>query len=168
MTLNAPDPNIGSPRLRDGWMRDHIVAVAYAELGATDPVPYLRKAAPAYAPNDRPSWCGIWVRWVWLSSGLVVPEWEIGESNLDNLERTDDPEPGDLTQWRGPKGHQSLFRYRRDGKIFSLDANTIGTDREGKWSAACVAECERSEREVLAFYRAPIHSVNVDEGHSPR
>lgn len=130
--------------------RSAIVEIARVEIGSTDARRYIAEAAPVYAPTDRPSWCGIFVRWVWRRAGLDVPDWRMGSSNLSSLRKTADPKPADLVMWRGDLGHQSLFVREENGIVVSIDGNTTANGVSG-----VVAEKRRPRAEVLAFYESP-------------
>lgn len=144
-------------------IRERIINEAVACLGQTDSVPFIREAAPAYAPGDRPSWCGIFVRAMWLRAGLIVPPWVIGSSNIGYLRETRNPQPGDLIQWRGKAGHQSIFE-RFDGEysiLCSIDGN-VAVDCNYR-----VARKRRPRSEVLAYYTAPVDRVRDTEPAPP-
>jgi hypothetical protein len=141
------------------WTRDRILEVATSELGSTDARRYVSEAAPVYAPTDHPSWCGIFVRWVWRRSGLVVPAWKMSDANRWYLTRTTEPEPGDLVYWRGSLGHQSLFVARAGSEVISIDGNTTGRDKDGRLVFSVVAMKRRPASQVLAYYRAPVETA---------
>jgi GH25 family lysozyme M1 (1,4-beta-N-acetylmuramidase) len=146
--------------------RSRILAEARACLGMGGPEPWATEMGIKGALPST-SYCGLGVRAVWRRAGLVVPDWKIGSANLKGLVKTTSPEPGDLIQWRGDLGHQSLF-VRRDGSIVEgIDWNTTGKNLEGKLVASTVAEKRRASADVLAYYAAPIASAKVGPVPSP-
>jgi len=146
--------------------RSRILAEARACLGMGGPEPWATEMGIKSA-RPSTSYCGLGVRAVWRRAGLEVAGWKIGSANLKGLVKTTNPEPGDLIQWRGALGHQSLF-VRRDGSIVeSIDWNTTGKNIEGKLVASTVAEKRRASADVLAYYSAPVASVKVGPVPSP-
>jgi len=146
--------------------RERILAAARATIGATGPEPWAREAGVKGA-SPSVSWCGLWVRAIWRRAGLVVPDWVTSEGNVHYLTRTTDPLPGDLVCWRGGKGHQSLFDRREGGRVWSVDANTEIRDADGTPVYGVVAERERPESEVYAYYSAPLESVAQQPADGP-
>lgn len=143
--------------------------LAALEDGSDDPRPYIQEAAPAYGPEDTPSWCGIFVRCMWQRAELEVLPWAIGSANLGYLTRTSFPEPGDLVAFKGRLGHQALFdRFDEDGRsLWTWDGNT--TDAAG--NPGRVAHRKRPKSEVLTYYRAPAerasHGSSMSHGPAP-
>lgn len=127
-------------------IRDRIIAEAEACLGQSDPVPFLREAAPVFRVHDRPSWCGIFVRAIWRRAGLSVPDWKMGTPNLWYLLPTRTPGRGDLVFFRGRLGHQAIFEATDGVNVTTLDGNTNG----GK-----VARRTRPIANVLRYYGVP-------------
>jgi hypothetical protein len=147
-------------------IRDRILAEARACLGMGGPEPWATEMGIKGALPST-SYCGLGVRAVWRRAGLVVPDWVIGSANLKGLTKTTNPEPGDLIQWRGDLGHQSLF-VRRDGSIIEgIDWNTTGKNLEGEQSFSTVAKKRRAAADVLAYYSAPVASASAGPVPSP-
>jgi hypothetical protein len=146
-------------------IREAIYREAISHLGESDSRPFIALAAPVYAPHDRPSWCGIFVRYVWRILGLEIPDWEMGSSNTEYLVKLhfDEVEQGDLVQLKGNLGHQCLFEKwanEERTEFYSIDGNTYchRTKRSG-----VVARRKRRTAEVLAFYRAPVETWTPSE-----
>lgn len=140
-------------------IRDAILAAARATLGASGPEPWATEAGVRGGVKPDVEWCGLWVRAIWRRAGLVVPDWITGSANLKPLTKITTPQPGDLIQWRGKAGHQSIF-VGFDGPIVrSVDGNSTGKGPDGKPVYEVVAEKRRASADVLAYYSAPIASA---------
>jgi hypothetical protein len=123
-----------------------ILDLAREAAGATGPEPWASEAGVRLGPNDRPSWCGLFVRAIWRRSGRDCPDWQIGSSNLGYLRETYDPQPGDLVMFRGSTGHQALLERLEGEYVLTWDGNTLG---------GIVAQRKRPRSEVLGYYEAP-------------
>jgi hypothetical protein len=140
-------------------IRDAILAAARATLGASGPEPWATEAGVRGGVKPDVEWCGLWVRAIWRRAGLVVPDWITGSANLKPLTKITTPQPGDLIQWRGKAGHQSIF-VGFDGPIVrSVDGNSTGRGPDGKPVYEVVAEKRRASADVLAYYSAPLASA---------
>lgn len=128
-----------------------IIDLARSCIGMGGPEPWAAEMGLTLGPNDEPEHCGIWARAIWRRDGRDVPDWRIGSANTWYLARTTTPQPGDLVEWRF-HGHQSLFvGFAEDGRVISIDANTVDDDG----NVGVVAPRRRPPSEVLGYRTAP-------------
>lgn len=128
------------------------IGLAAACAGQTGPEPWASEVGLKLGPNDRPSWCGFFVRTIWRREGREVPDWTIGSANVDYLIKTSAPLDGDLVCFRGLLGHQALFDRFDGDYVWTWDGNTVDpvTGVSGT-----IARRRRPISEVAAYYEAP-------------
>jgi len=126
--------------------RGRVLAWALSQVGDRDPNDYFHLAAPQYLGGKHEhdtSWCGIFAlaalreagvvggdEWLWhTGAGFVNREDEKGKPFLP---RTNLPlAPGDIVVFGAPTWHHAIVHSFGDGKVRTIDGNTLPFPREG-------------------------------------
>lgn len=110
-------------------IRARVVAWAESQEGASDPTPYWVDALDGAQPPYPKSWCGAFVLAALHSAGLALNRfWAIGkglEATLPLLERTSDPQPGDIAYFTANQ-HMAVVIERRGDVVALVNGNGKG------------------------------------------
>ncbi len=134
--------------------RGRVLEWALSQVGDRDPNEYFRRAAPQYLGGHHEhdtSWCGIFALaalreagvcdWTWVTSlGFVNFEDDTGKRWLPKSSLP--AAPGDIVVFGAPTWHHAIVHSFGDGKVRTIDGNTLPFPREG---VAC------RERPIGAF-----------------
>lgn len=135
----------GDPKRRK---REHLLALARAELGQSDPAPYWTETIgpnPAEWPRD---WCGGFVLAMLRRAGLAPESWRWERSKgflwrLGNpLPPGREPQPGDLAYFHANQHH---------ALVDSIDARHVVTI-DGNSTGGMVQRNTRPRSSVAGFY----------------
>jgi hypothetical protein len=128
---------ITTPVAQASAVRDRIVSIANAEVGASE----ANGKCTKYGPCLRYEWCAIFTEWVWKTAGVKhypVAKWVATDWGKWGLERNlfkrrpagtrgGNPQPGDVAIYGEPgyfNGHIAVVtEVKADGTIVTVDGN---------------------------------------------
>lgn len=118
--------------------RARVVGRARSQLGEQNPNTYYAVVAPDYFGHvhDK-AWCGVFALWCLVTEGLCNWQWVDGDGFVYRLERTTDPQPGDIAVFeRSPSGavlwhHAVVERVELGHYVHTIDGNALPFPKEG-------------------------------------
>lgn len=123
-----------------------VILIARGELGEQDPDKYWHVVQPGLVGHRHDvSWCGGFALWCLRQARLCDWDWVIGKGFLFHLPATHEPKAGDIAYF-GNLSHHAIVELVQDGKLHSIDGNTMPYPKEG------VTAKTRDLSQVTVFY----------------
>jgi len=102
--------------------RARVVRAARAEIGRCDAARYA-SASGGRMPAGT-SWCGIFALWSLRKARVTDWDWEWNVGFTSRLQRTTNPQPGDIAYRQYPFQHQAIVERVYGGRVVTINGNS--------------------------------------------
>lgn len=102
--------------------RARVVRAARSEIGRCDPTRYASASGDKMPAGT--SWCGIFALWSLRKAGVTDWDWEWNVGFTSRLQRTSNPQPGDIAYRQYPFQHQAIVESVSNGYVVTINGNS--------------------------------------------